>query len=31
LPESIRHGSPVLTTNATDFRRMPGCAVEALE
>jgi len=28
---AIRHGFPVLTTNAADFRRMPGCAVEALE
>ena len=28
---AIRHGYPVLTTNAADFRRMPGCAVEALE
>jgi predicted nucleic acid-binding protein len=28
---AIRHGFPVLTTNATDFRRMPGCSVEVLE
>ena len=28
---AIRYGFPVLTTNAADFRRMPGCAVEALE
>jgi len=28
---AIRHGFPVLTTNAADFRRMPGCTVEALE
>ena len=28
---AIRHGFPVLTTNATDFRRMPGCIVEALD
>ena len=28
---AIRHGYPVLTTNAADFRRMPGCAVEVLE
>jgi predicted nucleic acid-binding protein len=28
---AIRHGFPVLTTNSNDFRRMPGCAVEALE
>jgi tRNA(fMet)-specific endonuclease VapC len=28
---AIRHGYPVLTTNATDFRRMPGCAVIALQ
>ena len=27
---AIRHGFPVLTTNAADFRRMPGCVVEAL-
>ena len=28
---AIRHGYAVLTTNAADFRRMPGCIVEALE
>ena len=28
---AIRYGFPVLTTNVTDFRRMPGCAVEPLE
>jgi predicted nucleic acid-binding protein len=28
---AIRHGFPVLTTNVADFRRMPGCTVEALE
>jgi tRNA(fMet)-specific endonuclease VapC len=28
---AIRHGFPVLTTNAADFRRMPGCTVEVLE
>ena len=28
---AIRHGFAVLTTNAADFRRMPGCDVEALE
>jgi len=28
---AIRYGFPVLTTNAADFRRMPGCAVEVLE
>ena len=28
---AIRHGFPVLTTNAADFRRMPGCVVETLE
>jgi predicted nucleic acid-binding protein len=28
---AIRHGYPVLTTNAADFRRMPGCAVEVLQ
>lgn len=27
---AIRHGFPVLTTNAADFNRMPGCRVEAL-
>ena len=27
----IRHGFPVLTTNAADFRRMPGGTVEVLE
>ena len=27
---AIRHGFPVLTTNASDFRRMPGCDVEVL-
>ena len=27
---AIRHGFPVLTTNAADFRRMPGCTVEVL-
>jgi hypothetical protein len=28
---AIRYGFPVLTTNAADFRRMPGCDVEVLE
>jgi tRNA(fMet)-specific endonuclease VapC len=28
---AIRYGFPVLTTNAGDFRRMPGCDVEPLE
>jgi predicted nucleic acid-binding protein len=28
---AIRYGFPVLTTNAADFGRMPGCQVEALE
>jgi tRNA(fMet)-specific endonuclease VapC len=28
---AIRHGFPVLTTNASDFRRMPGCDVELLQ
>ena len=28
---AICHGFPVLTTNAADFRRMPGCTVEVLE
>ena len=28
---AIRHGFPVLTTNAADFRRMPGCDVEVLQ
>jgi tRNA(fMet)-specific endonuclease VapC len=28
---AIRHGFPVLTTNAADFRRMPGCDVESLD
>ena len=28
---AIHHGFPVLTTNAADFRRMPGCNVEALK
>jgi tRNA(fMet)-specific endonuclease VapC len=28
---AIRYGFPVLTANAADFRRMPGCAVEVLE
>jgi tRNA(fMet)-specific endonuclease VapC len=27
---AIRHGFPVLTTNGADFRRMPGCDVEAV-
>lgn len=27
---AIRQGFAVLTTNANDFRRMPGCQVEAL-
>ena len=28
---AIRHGFPVLTSKAADFRRMPGCEVEPLE
>jgi tRNA(fMet)-specific endonuclease VapC len=28
---AIRYGFSVLTTNAADFRRMPGCDVEVLE
>jgi tRNA(fMet)-specific endonuclease VapC len=28
---AIRHGFPVLTTNAADFRRMPGCDVEVIQ
>ena len=28
---AIRRGFAVLTTNAADFRRMPGCTVEVLE
>jgi len=28
---AIRHGFTVLTTNAADFRRIPGCNVEGLE
>jgi len=28
---AIRFGFAVLTTNAADFRRMPGCQVEAAE
>ena len=28
---TIRYGFSVLTTNAADFRRMPGCDVEVLE
>jgi predicted nucleic acid-binding protein len=28
---AIRYGFAVLTTNAADFRRMPGCLVEAAE
>jgi tRNA(fMet)-specific endonuclease VapC len=27
---AIRYGFPVLTTNAADFGRMPGCQVEVL-
>ena len=27
---AIRHGFAVITTNPGDFRRMPGCQVEAL-
>ena len=27
---AIRHGFSVLTTNVADFRRMPGCTVDAL-
>jgi tRNA(fMet)-specific endonuclease VapC len=27
---AIRHGFAVITTNPGDFRRMPGCEVEAL-
>jgi len=28
---AICYAFPVLTTNALDFRRMPGCDVEVLE
>jgi tRNA(fMet)-specific endonuclease VapC len=27
---ALRHGFPILTTNPEDFRRMPGCLVEAV-